>query len=89
MAAVASKSEEYVSIAAAARKTGITETRIRYWLLRDPKFPQGRKAGRPVVKASAVAEYFRRLDTVEEVSGPLTAGGEYDDEGAEQQSGEE
>lgn len=63
---------EYVSIAAAARETGISETRIRYWLLRDSKFPQGRRAGKPVVKPSAVAAYFRQLDTVQEVTGELT-----------------
>lgn len=68
--------DEYVSIAAAARETGISETRIRYWLLRDPKFPQGRRAGKPVVKPSAVAEYFRRLDTVQEVTGDLNGDNE-------------
>ena len=67
-------SDEYMSVAGAAREIddpNISEARIRYWLLRDPRFPQGRRAGKPVVKPSAVVEYFRRLDEVQEVSGPL------------------
>lgn len=62
-------SDEYMSIPKASKEIGISEARIRYYLMRDPKFPRGLRAGKPVVKPSAVAEYFRQLDTVQEVSG--------------------
>lgn len=66
-------SDEYVSLAQAALIVKIGEWRLRYWLKRDPKFPRGLRAGRIVVKPSAVAEYFRQLDAVQEVTGVVDA----------------
>ena len=71
--------DEYVSVREAGRVTGITPARIRYWLNRDPKFPRGLRAGKIVVRPSAVTEYFRQLNEVQEITGPLSEQGEYDE----------
>ncbi len=80
MATVAS--ESYVSIPRAALILGIGEWRIRYWQEKDKaNFPYGLRAGKIVVKPSAVAEYFRRMDEVQEVTGEL---GNDDEDSAEE-----
>lgn len=70
-------SDEYVPVKVAARAAGITENRVRYWLMIDPKFPHGMRGGRVVLRISEVIEYFRRRDetvTVAELDD------EYDDD---------
>lgn len=66
--------DEYVSVREAGRVTGITPARIRYWLNRDPRFPRGLRAGKVVVRPSVVTEYFRQLNEVQEITGPLGEG---------------
>lgn len=85
-------SDEYMSVPKCALELKIGEWRIRYWLEHDPNFPRGLRAGRIVVKPSAVEAYFRRMDEVQEiVSGSLDEAtdakdgqGEYDEGNGEE-----
>ena len=83
MKMMAGTTEAYVPVKVAARVLGITENRIRYWMMIDPHFPRGVRNGRTVLRPSEVAEYFRRRDEVVTIAELSDEDGEYDDDEGE------